>query len=99
MFDSKPADTSRLILNNPYWDRVNVEVVITRLADCDSRNTGYLSSQQLVMRKNKTESVEVPNGATVCWRHDRNPNSPVAGAWSGWTKAQVTPGQTAEADL
>jgi hypothetical protein len=96
---SKSADTSTLILNDPYWERVNVEVVITKRADCDSRADGYISTQQLVMRKNRTERIDVPNGANVCWRHDRNPNEPAAGAWSGWTKASVPPGQTAETDL
>jgi hypothetical protein len=51
------------------------------------------------MRKNRTEAIEVPNGATVCWRRDRNPNSPGASAWSGWTRATLLPGQSAEADL
>ena len=96
---SKPSDTSTLILNDPYWDRVNVEVVITKRADCDSRAEGYIETKQLAMRKNRTESIDVPNGATVCWRHDRNPNEPVAGAWSGWTKASIPPGQTTETDL
>ena len=34
---SSPADTSRLTLNNPYWERVNVQLVITRSSDCDNR--------------------------------------------------------------
>ena len=96
---TKPRDASTLILNDPHWDRVNVEVVITRRADCDSRAEGYIATRQLAMRKNRTESIDVPNGATVCWRHDRNPNEPVAGAWSGWTKASIPPGQTTETDL
>jgi len=96
---SKPGDISTLTLNDPYWDRVNVELVITKRADCDSRAEGYIATKELVMRKNATEAIEVPNGATVCWRHDRNPNEPVAGAWSGWTKAAITPGGSAETDL
>ena len=88
-----------MVLNDPSWERVNVEVVITRRADCDSRAEGYISTQQLAMRKNRTERIDVPNGANVCWRHDRNPEQPVAGAWSGWTKASVQPGGTAEVDL
>ncbi len=96
---AKPRDASTLILNDPHWERVNVEVVITKRADCDSRADGYIETKQLEMRKNRTESIDVPNGATVCWRHDRNPNEPVAGAWSGWTKASIPPGQTTETDL
>lgn len=96
---STPSDSSTLILNDPYWDRVNVEIVITRRADCDSRAAGYVETRQLVMRKNTTERFVVPNGANICWRHDRNPNEPVKGAWSGWTKASIPPGQETETDL
>ena len=96
---AKTSDNSTLILNDPIWDRVNVEVVITRRSDCDSRADGYVSTQQLSMRKNRTERIEVPNGANVCWRRDRNPSEPAAGAWSGWTKASIPPGQSAELDL
>jgi len=96
---TKPSDSSTLILNDPYWERVNVELVITRRSDCDSRAEGFVETKQLVMRKNKTERIDVPNGATVCWRHDRNPDEPVAGAWSGWTKASIGPGQEAEVEL
>jgi hypothetical protein len=96
---STPSDSSTLILNDPYWDRVNVEVVVTRRADCDSRDAGFLSSKEIVMRKSTTERFDVPNGANICWRHDRNPNEPVKGAWSGWTKASIPPGQETETDL
>jgi hypothetical protein len=99
VFDPKPKDLATLTLNEPSWDRVNVELVITKNGDCDSRGEGFISSRELVMRKNKTESIEVPNGAAVCWRRDRNPNNPVAGAWTGWTRATLFPGQNAEADL
>jgi hypothetical protein len=96
---SAPKDAASLTLNDPYWERVNVEVVITKLADCDARGDGYISSKELVMRKNRTESFSVPSGANVCWRHDRDPNNPVAGAWSGWTRATLFPGQSTETDL
>ena len=96
---SAPADSSTLILNDPYWDRVNVEIVVTKRADCDSRGEGFVDSKRLVMRKNTTERFTVPNGANICWRHDRNPNEPVKDAWSGWTKASIPPGQESETDL
>jgi hypothetical protein len=96
---SSPAGTAKLTLNDPYWDRVNVEFVITKRADCDSRGDGYISSKTLVMRKNTTETIDVPDGANLCWRHDSDPNKPSPGAWSGWTKATVNPGQSAETDL
>jgi hypothetical protein len=95
---STPADGSRLTLNNPYWERVNVQLVITKSSDCENR-AEHLNSRELVMIKNKLEVVQVPSGANVCWRRDRNPNNPVAGAWSGWTKATLFPGRDAEASL
>jgi hypothetical protein len=53
----------------------------------------------MVMRKNRTETIEVPNGAAVCWRHDRDPKNPAPGVWSGWTRATLFPGQSTETDL
>ena len=96
---SGPSGTATLTLNDPTWERVNVEIVITKSADCDSRGEGFISTREMVMRKSKTEAIEVPNGASVCWRIDRNPNKPVAGAWSGWTRATLLPGRSADADL
>ena len=96
---SAPAGTARLTLNNPYWDKVNVEIVITKRADCDSRAEGYVETKEIVMRKERPETIDVPPDATVCWRHDRNPNQPVAGDWSGWTRATLQPGGSAQTDL
>ena len=96
---SAPAGTATLTLNDPYWDKVNVEIVITTRADCDSREEGYVETKELVMRKERSAEIEVPPAATVCWRHDRNPNQPVAGAWSGWTRATLQPGGSAQTDL
>jgi hypothetical protein len=93
------AGSTRLSLNNPYWDRVNVQLVVTRNSDCDKRSDGYLSSREFVMPRNQTEVIDVPNGATVCWRRDRNPDTPAAGVWTGWTKATLSPGRSAEAEL
>jgi hypothetical protein len=99
MFSSPSGGGSRLTLNDPYWDRVSVEIVITSNTDCDNRGEGYVSSREIVMRKNKTETIDVPAGANVCWRHDRNPNNPVAGAWSGWTRATMFPGASSDTDI
>jgi hypothetical protein len=96
---STPSNTATLTLNDPYWDRVNVEIVITKRGDCDSRGEGYISTRKMVMHKNTTESIAVPNDASVCWRHDRDPDNPMAGVWSGWTRATLTPGKSAETDL
>ena len=94
-----PTDSARLNLNNPYWDRVNVQLVVTRNSDCDSRGDGYLSSREFVMPRNQIEVIDVPKGANVCWRRDRNPDNPAAGVWTGWTKAMLLPGRNAEANL
>ena len=96
---SAPSGMTTLTLNDPTWERVNVEIVLTKSADCDNRGEGYIATRELVMRKNKTEAIDVPSGANVCWRRDRNPDKPAAGAWSGWTKATLFPGQNADADL
>lgn len=96
---SGSGGTATLTLNDPAWDRVNVELVITRRADCDSRADGFVSKKDIVMHKDTTETIHVPNGATLCWRHDRDPSNPIAGAWSGWTRATIDPGKSAAADL
>jgi len=77
MFSSKSGGTSTLTLNNPYWEQVNVEVVLTRSSDCENRD-GYISTAQILMRKNKTEAVDVPSGAmsaggTTATRTTRSP--------------------------
>jgi hypothetical protein len=96
---SPPPDSARLTLNNPRWDRVNVQFVITRGTDCDSRGEGFVDSREVLMPRNKLEIIDVPNGAILCWRRDRNPDKPEPGVWTGWTKATLFPGRSAEADL
>ena len=94
-----PGDGTRLTLNNPYWDRVNVQLVVTRSTDCDNRGEGFIDSWELAMIRNRPEVIDVPDGATVCWRRDRNPDKPDAGIWTGWTKATLFPGRNGEAEL
>src|SRR6266700_2037276 len=96
---SAPGGTATLTLNDPYWERVNVQIVITKRADCDSREDGYIETRELVMLKQRSETIDVPPDATVCWRHDRNPNKPVTGVWSGWTRATLQPGGSAQTEL
>jgi hypothetical protein len=90
---------TKLTLNDPYWKQVNVELVITKRADCDSRGPGFVSQRTIVMYKNTTQDIYVPNDATLCWRHDRDPDKPQPGVWSDWTRATLTPGESAESDL
>jgi hypothetical protein len=96
---SANPDMTKLTLNDRYWRQVNVQLVITKLADCDERGPGFISEKTIVMYKNVTQAIEVPNDATLCWRHDRDPDKPSPGAWSDWTRAQLTPGENAETDL
>ena len=96
---SGSSQSATLTLTNPTWDRVNVEAVVTTSADCDNRGKGYVSSKQFIMTKDHNVRIEAPNGESICWRHDRNPNSPVAGDWSGWSRVPLAPGQTAETEL
>jgi hypothetical protein len=93
---SGPSAT--LILNNPTWERVNVEAVITKSPNCD-KTDAYVDTKQFVMTKNRTQRIEAPNAESVCWRHDRNPNNPIPGVWTGWSRVTLFPGQTTEADL
>ena len=90
---------TQLTLRDPLWERVNVEIVLTRGANCNERGAEFISRKEVTMRKGKTESFDVPADATVCWRHDRNPDNPKPGDWTGWSKATLLPGQTAETDL
>lgn len=88
-----------LVLKDPYWDKVHVQAVVTSNADCSSRGHGYVATENFVMAKGVTHKVVAPNGEDICWRHDRDPNHPSPGAWSGWSRATMFPGQTAETDL
>ncbi len=96
---SSSGQSATLILNNPTWDRVNVEAVITNSADCGNRGKGYVATKTFAMTKGHPVRVEAPNGESICWRKDRNPNNPVPGDWSGWSRIPLAPGQTAETDL
>jgi hypothetical protein len=96
---SGSSRSATLTLSNPTWDRVNVEAVITNSADCGNRGRGYVATKTFVMTKGRPVTVEAPNGESICWRKDRNPNNPVPGDWSGWSRVPLAPGQTAETDL
>ena len=96
---SHPSGSSSLVLINNFWDHVNVEAVITQSSDCDNRGAGYLKTTHFAMGKGQTYKVEAPDGASVCWRHDPDPNHPQKGVWSGWSRAVLYPGQEFETDL
>ena len=89
----------RLLLSNPDFPLINVEAVITANADCDARDDGYVSTLEFAMPNNATKFIDVPPGANVCWRSDRNPGRPSPGRWSRWDRAFIVPGRTISANL
>ena len=93
------GEAATLVLKNPYWDRAHVEAVITTREDCNSRAKGYVKTEHFVMKKGETRAIVAPHDETICWRHDRNPNYPSPGAWSGWSRAELYPGQKKKTDL
>jgi hypothetical protein len=90
--------SATLILKDPDWERVNVEAFLTKSSDCDAAE-GHVATDKFVMRKGQTHTIDDPTAENICWRHDSNPNSPAPGAWSGWSRATMFPGQTIETDL
>jgi hypothetical protein len=96
---SDPKDSSKLTLRNTAWDHVNVQLVITKGADCDDRGSEFVSSQDFVLHKDQTKTIVAPEGTSVCWRHDRYPEHPAPGAWSGWSRAILFPGSDTTTDL
>lgn len=96
---SIPNDASKITLKNTQWDHVNVQIVITRSANCDDRGPEYVSSEDLVMHRDNSKTVVALNGTVVCWRHDRFPNKPNPGDWSGWSRATPFPGDNTKTDL
>jgi hypothetical protein len=96
---SGSSKSATLTLDDPYWDRVNVQAVITNNTDCSDRGPGYVATKEFVMTKDHAQKVVAPNAEMICWRHDRDPNNPVKGDWSDWSRATMFPGQSVETDL
>jgi hypothetical protein len=97
-FAADPKGSSKITLKNSFWDRVNVQVVITRGADCDDRGPEFVGQQEFLMVKDGHHTVVAPEGTSVCWRKDRNPGNPAPGAWSGWSRAILFPGEDTETE-
>jgi len=96
---STPKDSSKITLHDAEWPHVNVQVVITKSANCDDRGPEFVGEQDFVMIMDQRRDVIAPNGTSVCWRHDRNPENPTPGQWSGWSRAIPFPGEDTETDL
>jgi hypothetical protein len=96
---SHPKDTETLVLVNHFWDHVNVEAVVIKGSECGDRSQDLGPPKEFVMSKGQTYDIDAPNGDQVCWRHDPDPNNPVKGVWSDWSRAVLYPGQKTETDL
>jgi hypothetical protein len=96
---SDAPDSTKLTLKNTVWEHVNVQVVITKSADCETRGPEFVGSQDFVLRKDQTRTIIAPDGTSVCWRHDRYPNNPQPGAWSGWSRAILFPGNDISSEI
>jgi predicted component of type VI protein secretion system len=96
---SEPNDSSKLTLRNTAWDHVNVQLVIVKSADCEASGADFVGSQNFVLHRDQTRTIVAPNGASVCWRHDRYPDNPTPGTWSGWSRAILFPGEDTTTDL
>ena len=95
--DSK--DSSKLTLKNSMLDRVNVQVVVVTGSNCDATGAEVVKRQEFLMVKDRNQVITAPNGATICWRKDRNPANPKPGEWTGWTRAILFPGEDTETAL
>ena len=95
----QPAQPGTLLLSNPHFGPINVEAVITTNRDCGGRGPGYVSTLEFTLPTDATKFINVPPGADVCWRRDRDPEQPVAGEWSPWDRAYVAPGGQIDANL
>lgn len=98
-FGGDAKGTSKLTLKDSFWDRVNVQVVITKSSDCENRGPELVGQEEFVMVKDRSRTIVAPEGSSVCWRKDRNPGNPAPGAWSGWSRAILFPGENTETEL
>jgi hypothetical protein len=97
---SDSSDMAKLTLRNTQWNHVNVQVVITRAGDCDNRSgPDFVGSQDFVLHIDQTKTITAPNETNICWRHDRYPDHPHPGEWSGWSRAILFPGNDTTTDL
>lgn len=93
------TDSSKLTLKNTQWKHVNVQVVITKSANCDERGEEFIGSQDFVLQKDQTRTIVAPDGANVCWRRDRYPSNPTPDVWSGWYRAVMYPGNDISSEV
>ena len=64
--ESRRRTSAQLTLNDPYWDRVNVEVVVTTQRRLRQPREGYVSTKEVVMHKNRTETIDRAKRRALC---------------------------------
>jgi hypothetical protein len=96
---SDASDKSKLTLRNTVWEHVNVQVVLTKGSNCDAHDQDFVDQQNFVLHRNQTKTIVAPDEVNICWRHDRYPNNPHPGEWTGWSHATPFPGSETTTDL
>ena|ERR1019366_2487773 len=77
------AWASDVVIHNPSWNQVTIEVRVGNNGDCNQNivyNTFHLT-------RGGAATVNT-NGEDVCWRRETNPDHP-NGAWTTWTRQSV----------
>jgi hypothetical protein len=89
------AQTSTLILDNPAYNHVIVEVRVGNNADVN-QNPTYPGSP-FTMSKGNPLTITT-QGQDVFYRREGNPDSP-NGSWTNWTHVSLAPGQQKRMNL
>jgi hypothetical protein len=77
------AWASDVVIHNPSWNQVSIEVRVGNAGDCDQNrpyNTFHLARGGA--------ATVTTNGEDVCWRRETDPDHP-NGQWTIWTRQSV----------
>jgi hypothetical protein len=96
---ARPLPPGRLLLSNLDFGPTHVEAVVTRAGYCGAGTAGRVSTADFVLPQHGTRIIDVPPGAIVCWRRDRDPDHPTPGQWTDWARAFLNPGLVVEMSL
>jgi hypothetical protein len=72
-----------VVIHNPSWNQVTVEVYVGSNADCN-QNAPYNTFH---LMRGGAATVNT-NGEDVCWRRETDPEHP-NGQWTGWNRQSV----------
>ena len=81
-----------LIIRNPNFANVNVEVRVGTNADC-GQNAVFGTRQ---LQRNASWTIQA--NQDVCWRRDANPDAP-NGTWTPWNRQAITAGTSHDVNL